>query len=223
MLTHQDINASIGIRRVTPGDLDRLLAQGWRHFGSFFFRYSANIHEGLACQVRPLRVRVAEFAPTKSQRRVLRRNADLSYRVQRVTIDETKHTLFEKHTTRFRGNVPDSITNFLGEDPAHIPGYMLEFAVFDEARLVAVSFLDIGVKSVSSVYAMFDPEYERRSLGIYTALLELEFAKQMNFSLYYLGYSYDVSSPYDYKKRFPALEVYDWRGSWIPEPRLKDG
>ena len=59
---------------VDASDMDLLWAQGWRHFGTYFFRYSIAEHEGTLCHVQPLRLKLADFVPSRSQRRGLKRN-----------------------------------------------------------------------------------------------------------------------------------------------------
>lgn len=62
---------------------------------------------------------------------------------------------------------------------------------------------------------MFDLEYGAYSLGIYTMLLEIEYSKAKGHDHYYHGYCYDIKSFYDYKKKFPATEWFDWQGNWM--------
>ena len=61
---------------------------------------------------------------------------------------------------------------------------------------------------------MFEPSEEKRSLGILTMLLEIRYALERGKKFYYSGYAYEGSSFYDYKKRFSALESFDWNGGW---------
>jgi arginine-tRNA-protein transferase len=63
---------------------------------------------------------------------------------------------------------------------------------------------------------MFDPFVTARSLGILTMLKEIEYATMNGMKYYYPGYAYQTPSMYDYKKRFSALESYDWSGTWSP-------
>ncbi len=210
------INEAVCRQLVTPDQFDALLDAGWRHFGTNFFRYNFALHQNTLCRVLPLRVRVADFRPTKSQRRALKRNADLTLTTQPTRLDAAKYELFERHKTRFTENIPDSLHDFLSHEPDTVPCDNLEFAIHDGDRLLAVSFLDVGRRSMSSVYAMFDPAVADRSLGILTALYELQFAAQNDREYYYLGYAYHIPSHYDYKERFGALEAYDWHGRWLP-------
>src|SRR5438067_800516 len=71
------INEEFYAESVTPAQTDFLLADGWRHFGTHFFRYNVGIYEDDIRRVIPLRIRLADYRPSKSQRRILRKNADL--------------------------------------------------------------------------------------------------------------------------------------------------
>jgi arginine-tRNA-protein transferase len=63
---------------------------------------------------------------------------------------------------------------------------------------------------------MFDPAAAVRGLGIFTLLKEIEFAINNGKVFFHLGYTYEGESFYDYKKRFRALERFDWSGGWEP-------
>lgn len=208
------VNEEFYARKVSPEQLDALLAQGWRHFGTHFFRYNLAFYAGKICRVLPLRVRLADFSFSKSQRRVLRKNQDLQAVVRPIEITEEKEILFERHKQRFKSGVPRSIRDFLSLDAANTPCKALEFCVYDNKTLLAASFLDVGQSAVSSIYAMFAPEESERSLGIFTMLLEIDFALKDGKSFYYQGYAYRENSFYDYKKRFRVLEKFDWNGNW---------
>jgi len=68
------INEEFYAAQISPPQLDRLLADGWRHFGEHFFRYNIGFHDSELRRVLPLRVRVKDFTPSKSQRRILKKN-----------------------------------------------------------------------------------------------------------------------------------------------------
>jgi arginyl-tRNA--protein-N-Asp/Glu arginylyltransferase len=203
---------------VSPKVLDELLAAGWRHFGSQFFRYSISIDDRGALQrIMPLRLELAEFRPSKSQRRVLRRNADVTVRIQPAAVDEQREALFQRHKARFKSNVPDSLRNFFPEtEPARAPCECREVQMWEDNRLLAVSYFDLGQESVSSVYAIFEPEATRRSPGIFTMLQEIEFARASGRRFLYPGYATIEPGHYDYKKQFRGLYWFDWFGNWRP-------
>lgn len=205
------INEEFFADKVTSLQLDLLLANGWRHFGTQFFRYSLGIFESDIRRVIPLRIRLTNFAPSKSQRRVLRQNWDASVEIRPIEITDESNTLFEKHKQRFKSGVPDSIYDFVSTP---MPGETLELNVRIGQRLVATSYFDVGEQTVSAIYGMFDTEFSTRSLGVFTMLKEIEFAIENGKEFYYQGYSYEGESFYDYKKRFRGTESYDWNGNW---------
>ncbi len=208
------INEDFYAQEVSPDQLDFLLADGWRHFGTYFYRYNLGFLKNEFRIVLPLRIWLENFSFSKNKRRIMRRNSDLQTIIRPILLDEEKHELFERHKQRFDHGIPETIYNFLDVDAAKTPCPALEFCVYEDGKLIAASFLDIGKHSVSSVYAMFEPEVKHRSLGIYTMLLEINFAIENNKSFYYQGYAYEGESFYDYKKRFNALERFDWLGNW---------
>lgn len=216
------INEEFFSSQVSPTQTDSLLAEGWRHFGEHFYRYNLGYYKFEIREVIPLRVRLADFSFSKSQRRVLKKNADLQTIIRPAEVTVEKEDLFERHKERFEHGVPDSLYDFLSYEPASVPCEALEICVYRQKELLSVSFFDVGEESISSVYGMFAPEETSRSLGILTMLLEINFALAGGKKFYYHGYCYEGNSFYDYKKRFRALEKYDWNGSWTDfseEPR----
>ena len=202
--------------RATPEQMDLLWALGWRHFGNYFFRYSASRHWGGVRTVLPLRVDLSKFAPSRSQKRALARNRDLVVVISDTSIDAVKEGLFYRHRERFRENIPDSIYDFLSEEPAVKPCRNREICVYEGDRLLAASFLDIGDSATSAVYAMFEPSESKRSLGIFTMLEAIRYSCELGYRYYYPGYAYHEPSVYDYKKNFAGSECYDWREGWKP-------
>ena len=198
------------------GRMDALWAEGWRHFGPVFFRYRRWRHAGRSLTITPLRLDLARFKPSRSQRRVAARNRDLRVEVRPTALDAETHLMFEAHRRRFRTDVPDSLHDFLSHAPAEVPCRNETIRVYSGGRLVAAHFLDVGRTATSSVYSMFDPSESRRSLGVYTILLAVERSRRLGCRHYYPGYACREPSPYDYKKRFGGLEEYDWRGGWAP-------
>lgn len=195
-----------------PVLMDALWARGWRHFGPMFFRYSeTDLGSGVG-HVIPLRIDLERFRLSESQRRTLRRNTDLQVTFRSPDLGDAERKLFHAHASRFRENVPTAPEAFLGSDPASgIPCEIRQLsATGDGDRLLAASYVAVGEKAWSSIYAMFDPVESRRRLGIATLLWEIESAREASCRWLYHGYAYREPSHYDYKKGFSGLEWYDW-------------
>jgi arginine-tRNA-protein transferase len=209
------INEQFFANSISPLHLDRLLADGWRHFGTHFFRYSYGFYELDIRRVLPLRIRLNKFTLSKSLRRTLAKNADLKTVVRPIEITPECERLFDLHKQRFKSGLPNSIYDFLSHRPDHEPCTARELAVYgDKKQLIAVSYFDIGERTNSGIYAMFDPAESGRRLGIFTMLKEIELAVESGREFYYQGYAYEGSSFYDYKKQFRGNEYFDWQGNW---------
>ena len=212
MILDQAFEANVA----TPEEMDALWANGWRHFGTYFFRYALAEHREQICHVMPLRIVLSQFTLSRSQQRILAKNRDVQVVIRDTVIDETKAVLFDRHRERFDHNVPDSLYTFLSYEPARVPCRNQELCVYDGERLLAASFLDVGARATSAVYAMFEPDEHKRSLGIFTMLKAIEHSRALGCTHYYPGYAYREPSVYDYKKRFAALEYLDWDFGWRP-------
>lgn len=207
---HEEFYAS----QIEQARLDALLAEGWRHFGEHFFRYNLGWYQNNIRTVIPLRIRLDSFSFSKSQRKILNKNKDLQTFIRPINITSATIEMFETHRLRFAENIPQSIHTFLSYEPATVPCEAFEIAVYKDEKMIAQSFFDVGIDSVSSIYGIFSPEITDRSLGILTMLLEIDFALKNNKKYFYHGYAYEGNSFYDYKKRFRALERFDWQGNW---------
>lgn len=208
------INEEFHADFVLPEQMDSLWANGWRHFGTHFFRYNVGFLVNDLRFVLPLRIRLKDFTFSKSQRRVLRRNADLDVAIRPVSIDDEAEQLFHRHKTRFDHGVPESIYNFISTRPDMSPCEAKEIRVTQDGRLLAVSYFDVGRNATSGIYAMFEPTATYRALGIFTMLKEIEYSIESGRDFYYQGYAYEGESFYDYKKRFRCTEAFDWRENW---------
>ena len=204
------------VEKANPEEVDDYWAQGWRHFGSDFFRSSLMVEEMCIKRQISLRIELESFKASKSQRRTLRKNEDLNIEFGPANPGVLEHELFDLHKDRFERNVPHSLEEFLGDRPDGKPCSCMQLSVRCAGRLIAVSFLALGKKSCSSVYAVFDPEESRRRLGILTMLYEIEYARSKGLEYYYSGYATVESSCYDYKKHFGSLMFFDWSDEWRP-------
>lgn len=211
-----NIDEAFFATRVARMNMDELWAAGWRHQGHLFFRYDACDMQGEWHQIVPVRIKVADFQMSKSQRRVWRKNQDLRWEVRPAFIDEETEQMFQAHKQRFSDNIPETIFNFFSDRPHDLPCDCLSLRAFLHDRLVAVSFLDLGHHSTSSVYAVFDPEHGKRGLGTMTLLKELELTAADGRRFLYPGYATRESSHYDYKKTFNAMQGLDWASArWL--------
>jgi arginine-tRNA-protein transferase len=202
--------------KISSWQFGYLLATGWWNYGTYFTKHNFVIQPNdTIVGIVLIRANIPNFTLTKSLRRIWNKCSKFHVVIQEVRHTEEKLALFAQHTQRFTTMRPVSLDDVIPQDPAlnYVPAK--EFCVYDEQRLIAVSYAYIGENAMSSIYAMYDEAYASYSLGIYTMLLETSFCKEHNITHYYPGYIHDEPSPFDYKKRLPALEYYDFEsGHW---------
>lgn len=208
--------------RASPAKMDRLWAEGWRHFGIVFIRYRTAVHGDRPFTVLPLRIDLERFTLSRGQRRVLKINRDVEIILRPTSIDAEKESLFERHRRRFEENTPTSLFNFLSPNPAFVPCSNVELCIYLGEKLLGVTFLDLGATATSGVYAIFDPAEAKRSPGILMMLHSIRYSGQQGCHYYYPGYAYREPFTYDYKKRFSGLEYLAWNQGWQPYEPLAD-
>lgn len=195
---------------------ENMLATGWRHNAMMFFRVSSQLDENdNKLDILPLRYQLNQFEMSKSQRKVWRKNQDLTFKLVPLSIRDDMHFMFDQHIQRFKYNVPHSIFDFVSYVP-NKPFPTYQFEVYKLDKLIGCTFVDITPHTLSSTYAMFDLEESKRSLGIFTMLLEMVYALTYKKTFHYPGYAYLQPSYMDYKKQFSGAEYYDWlTGNWF--------
>lgn len=198
---------------------DALSKQGFRRSQNVLYRPSCA--ECSACL--SARIRVADFQPSRTQRKVMRRNADLRRNATSPWATEDQFTLFRRYL-----------------DHRHADGGMADMDIFEFAAMIeetpirsrvieytrpardgetgrsltAVSLTDVFDDGLSMVYSFYDPDMTARSLGAYLILDHVEIAREAGLPYVYLGYWVPGSRKMGYKAGFDALEIYKG-GQWI--------
>ncbi|MCU0822856.1 MAG: arginyltransferase [Spirochaetes bacterium] len=190
-------------------ELNKLLETGWRKFGMCYFR-----PECPDCrECVPIRIPVADFIPSKSQRRVLRKSSCIEVTAGPLEYKDEIYELYSIHSAgRFGRNtfLSDFYENFYFQT---CPALQTEYYL--NGRLIAAGFLDRSAEALSSVYFVFDTEYGRYRPGTYSILREIEYTAKLGLQYYYLGYYIKKNHSMAYKGSFFPQELYDWeKGEW---------
>ncbi len=201
--------------RVSAEELTGKLSEGWRKFGPCYFRPSCP--ECRLCI--PLRVDAGAFSPSRSQRRVLRRNDDLTVSFAPLRPSPRIFEIYRAHSLERFGQESEAEEFLLNFYASSCPGLQTEIRLGD--KLIAAGFLDRGSNCLSSVYFAFDPAFSGRSLGILGALQEIALARRLGLRHYYLGYYVPGCPSMAYKDTFLPREHYAWisRRREPPAPR----
>ena len=191
-------------------------AEGW-DFSSFMaYRSNLYYHNEVACKMFPARYRVNDFKLNRSFRRVLRNNADLRCVVRPFRVTPAKDALDQLHCySRFKEFKPPLSASFKHHRLRCAPMY--EITVFHKERgMIAFTLIEIGHNASYAVKTAWTPDERERSLGTFTFLKAVEYARSLGFEHHYVGPTILENPAFSYKLRFPACEVYDWEANdWV--------
>ncbi len=198
--------------RVSPAELDELLAKGYRRSGWFYYRTACG-----GCQAcEPLRVDVNAFQLSRSLKRVLKKGDDaLTVRLDSPTCDEQRLNLFNRHRLERNMAREDGATTESEYSSFLVASWNLtvEISYWLGERLAAVAIMDQGLTSLSAVYCYFDPDLDYLSLGTYSILTQMQIASAHNMPWLYLG-MYVAANPHlKYKARYYPHERWQ-SGTW---------
>ncbi|MBU8913253.1 MAG: arginyltransferase [Spirochaetales bacterium] len=215
------VTHSFQLESIPESVYEAMLADGWRRSGTSVYQ---NHCPGCGC-CTPARVPVNQFRPSKSQRRTLRRNADVTVEVVAPAADAESFGLYQRyvrsrHTPAAHGTsadapdaseaiTPEQFDKFLVTSPVHTRAMRYHA----ENRLVGIGWIDVLPNGLSSVYFAFDPDENCRSLGTYSIMKEIELARDLGKEWLYLGFYVPNSPKMAYKGAFRPRE-FAVNGAW---------
>jgi arginyl-tRNA--protein-N-Asp/Glu arginylyltransferase len=197
---------------------DTLSKQGFRRSQNVLYRPSCA--ECSACM--SARIRVADFQPSRTQRRVLRKNADLTRNPTSPWATEDQFALFRRYLDdrHASGGMADmdifEFAAMIEETPirSRVVEYTRPLAKADgEHQLTAVCLTDVFDDGVSMVYSFYDPDLAGNSLGSFLIMDHVAIAREAGLPYVYLGYWVPGSPKMGYKASYSAVEIYKG-GRW---------
>jgi arginine-tRNA-protein transferase len=189
------------------------------------FRRSHNLAYRPACPscnaCVPVRIAATDFEMTKSFRRVMGANADLSADDIDANATVEQFRLFSSYQRArheggdMSGMAFNDYRSMVEDTP--VTSRSVEFRD-DKGTLLAVMLMDRMEDSLSAVYSFFDGGQTRRSLGTYMILWMVQRARAFGLPYVYLGYWIDGSNKMAYKARFHPLEALGADGWAVKTP-----
>jgi arginyl-tRNA--protein-N-Asp/Glu arginylyltransferase len=184
----------------------KLSVLGFRRSGNHIYR--PHCAQCNACV--PARIPVATFEPRRGQKRIWRRNQDLRVVCTSDINDDDAFDLYHRYISLRHADgdmyPPDreQFQAFLNS----VWDCTQYFRFFEGGRLIAVAVVDKLEDGYSAIYTFFDPHADKRSLGTYAILWEIEQARAKGLEFLYLGYWIRECQKMSYKSDYRPLQVY---------------
>ncbi len=162
-----------------------------------------------------MRIRAGAFAPSRNQKRILRRSDDLARAEVAAEATREQFALLRTYLdSRHPGGGMSDMGLFdyvamVEETP--VDTHIVEYRS-PEGTLLACALTDRLKDGLSMVYSFFHPGEDSRSLGTYMILDHVRAARALNLPYVYLGYWVRGSEKMDYKVRFQPLEALGQNG-----------
>jgi len=185
---------------------NQLIQHGFRRSGAHCYRpHCKDCQACIAC-----RIPVKEFVANRSQQRCLKKNRDLELSVVDAAFSDEYFALYRRYLDS--RHLDGSMANPAAEDFKQFLYCNWSDTQFLElrlnGRLVAVAVTDMVSDGISAVYSFFDPELQKRSLGSYCILTQIDFVKALGLDYVYLGYWIEKHHKMHYKTNFRPLQLY---------------
>ena len=185
---------------------DALTQLGFRRSQNIVYRPSC---EGCAACVS-VRVLAEDFEETRSFRRILRANADMTGAVGAAEATREQFALLRRYldARHAEGGMSDmdALDYRMMVEDSPVETHIIEFRSAHR-KLLGACLTDMMSDGLSMVYSFFDPDLPDRSLGSYMVLWHIAEARRRRLPFVYLGYWVAGCRKMDYKTRFRPLEV----------------
>jgi len=152
----------------------------------------------------------------RSQLRAWRSNQELLVQETDPVFTDEIYNLYAQYISRRHADgdmyppAVEQFKSFLVESRKETIFY--EFRLED--CLVAVAVVDRLLDGLSSIYTFFDPDLQKRSLGVFAILWQIEEARRLGLRYVYLGYWIRQSGKMNYKIEYKPLELF-LKDHWV--------
>lgn len=191
--------------RITPEILSYLSNCGFRRSGDYL--YLPNCDSCSACI--SARIPVNLFQPNRNQRKIWRRNSDLTCTIREPCLTDEIYRLYERYITARHADgdmypaTRDQYQSFIVD--SHADSCFLE--IRRDETLLAIAVTDLLVDACSAIYTFYEPLESRRSLGAFAILKQIELAREKQLQHLYLGYWIKQCKKMNYKIQYRPIEL----------------
>lgn len=165
----------------------------------------------------PVRVRTEDFRWSRTFRKLLKRNSDLTARVVQPIATREQYDLFHAYQESRHGDGEMALMDFADYaemiERSPIETYLIEYRYAD-LKLAALMLVDEQDDGLSAVYSFFDTEDSTRGFGTYMVLDLVQKAASQGLAYLYLGYWIPDCRKMSYKTKYRPYELLTPQG-WV--------
>lgn len=191
-------------------ELDAYLEKGWYRMGQEIFTCNFLNFNRIFYSSIWLRLELDNYEPEKEFKKLQKLNASFRVEINKASITDAKEKLYSKYKAGITFDTSDSLESLLmrNEDENKSIYDTHEVCIYEEDKLIAVGFFDLGDKSVAGIVSFYHPHYKKYSLGKYLIYNKIHYCKTLGFHYFYPGYFAPDYSMFDYKLKIgkSALE-----------------
>ena len=190
---------------------EELTLCGFRRNGSNLYRPSC----GHCSQCTSVRVPIKNYTPNRTQRKIINRNSDIHVSLTPNIATDEHFQLFKNYqlSRHAGGSMCDMLRQdyqmMVEDSPIKTRLYEMRY---NNGEIAAVCIIDYLSNALSAVYSFFDTHENGRSLGTFTILSLMNYARSQSMDYLYLGYWIEDSPKMNYKSRFSPIEAYGVQG-----------
>ena len=216
-----DVNCPESLK---PQGLDEYLERGWFRMGQTIFTTNwLNFKETFYSAIW-LRLQLNDYSADGTQKKLLQKNLRFQTEIRPASITIEKELLY----VRYKQSVPFEASASLqallfGNSETNIFD-TYEIDVYDQDKLIAVGFFDIGKEAAMGIASIYDPGYKKYSLGKHLIYAKIAFCKERGIKYFYPGYFVPGYRAFDYKLEIgkTSIEYLDVQTDrWLPISTFK--
>ena len=203
------------VASLRPDEYMAYLLAGWRRFGHTLFR--PNCPACSDCQ--SIRVPVAAFRPSRSQRRAWDANRDVELTIGRPQLTGETLALYDafhacqSEAKGWPAHEPDAPEAF-AESFIHNPFATEQWEYRVGGKCIGVGYVDRTGGGLSAIYFFYDPKFRDRQLGTWNVLSLIDETRRRKLPHLYLGYFVGGCRSLEYKATYRPNETLSANGKW---------
>ncbi len=209
-LPHWAIYRQVAVRKIDQKIYEALILSGCRRGGNLIYRMAC-----LECrECVPIKMEAQSVKLNKTQRKVRNKNQDLKVTISKPEFTVEKLEIYKKflklrypnHKSPERLDYEDFFVDTCVDTR--------EVCYSLEEKIVGIATVDIGKNLLNGVYFFFDPDFEKRSPGVYNFIFLNEYCKEKGIPYFATGYYIKDLPSMAYKATFFPHELFidgEWR------------